>query len=118
MSTLLTILIVIVCLLLTLVVLVQNPKGGGLASGFSGAQQFGGVQRTTDFLEKSTWVLVVALMVLSIASASFNGQQTIANPIDAEGTLEETIESTPTGTQPGLPTPSEGAGDLFDEEGE
>ncbi|HBH05876.1 MAG TPA: preprotein translocase subunit SecG [Flavobacteriales bacterium] len=70
MAAFLTILIVIVCLLLTLVVLVQNPKGGGLASGFSGANQFGGVKRTTDFLEKATWSLVIALFVLSVLSAS------------------------------------------------
>ena len=122
MSTLFTILIVIVCLLLTLVVLVQNPKGGGLASGFTGAQQFGGVQRTTDFLEKSTWGLVIALMVLSIASASFNDSTLIAAP-DAQGTLEQEIQSAPTGAQPGLPaapapaTPAQDdASELFEEE--
>ena len=43
--------------LLALVVLAQNPKGGGLAAGFTGAQQIGGVQRTADFLEKGTWTL-------------------------------------------------------------
>ena len=48
------ILIIIVAALLALVVLAQNPKGGGLAAGFTGASQIGGVQRTADFLEKST----------------------------------------------------------------
>ena len=43
------VLILIVCLLLTLVVLVQNSKGGGLASNFAGSNQFLGVRRTTDF---------------------------------------------------------------------
>ena len=46
-----SILILLVCGLLALVVLAQNPKGGGLAAGFTGAQQIGGVQRTADFLE-------------------------------------------------------------------
>ena len=50
-------LILVVCVLLALVVLVQNPKGGGLSSGFTGAGSFGGVQRTTDFLEKATQTL-------------------------------------------------------------
>jgi len=68
-----TVLIIIVGILLGLVVLIQNPKGGGLASGFSGANQFGGVQRTNDFLDKSTWTLVIALFVLSVFSSSLTG---------------------------------------------
>ncbi|MBK7383291.1 MAG: preprotein translocase subunit SecG [Flavobacteriales bacterium] len=65
----LTILILIICALLALVVLAQNPKGGGLASGFTGASQIGGVQRTADFLEKGTWTLSTLLMVLCLVSA-------------------------------------------------
>ncbi len=65
-----SIIILIVCGLLALVVLAQNPKGGGLAAGFTGAQQIGGVQRTADFLEKGTWTLAGALMVLCLVSAS------------------------------------------------
>ena len=57
MITFLTVVILIVCFLLGAVILVQNPKGGGLATGFQGASQIGGVQRTTNFLEKATWVL-------------------------------------------------------------
>src|SRR5688572_29439220 len=60
--TVLYILIIVVAALLSLVVLAQNPKGGGLAQGFTGASQIGGVQRTADFLEKSTWTLAAALM--------------------------------------------------------
>ena len=71
MASLIVILIVIIALLLALAVLVQNPKGGGLAVGFQGATQVGGVQRTADFLEKATWVLAIALFVLCLASASF-----------------------------------------------
>ncbi len=61
---------VIVALFLALVVLIQNPKGGGLATGFQGVAQVGGVQRTTDFLEKATWVLSILLFVLCLAAAS------------------------------------------------
>ena len=66
MITFLTVVILIVCFLLGAVILVQNPKGGGLATGFQGASQIGGVQRTTNFLEKATWTLAVALFVLSL----------------------------------------------------
>ncbi|MDB5146039.1 MAG: preprotein translocase subunit SecG, partial [Mucilaginibacter sp.] len=57
---------VIVCALLGLIVLIQNPKGGGLASNFSSSSQLMGVQKTGDFLEKGTWVLAISFMVLSL----------------------------------------------------
>jgi preprotein translocase subunit SecG len=71
MATLISIAIIIVCVLLILIVLVQNSKGGGLASSFSSSNQVMGVRKTGDFLEKATWTLAVALLVLSIASAAF-----------------------------------------------
>ena len=62
-------LIVLVALLLVLVIMVQNPKGGGLSSSFGGStQQMGGVQKTTDFLDKSTWALATLLLVLILLS--------------------------------------------------
>ncbi len=64
--TLAVILILIACVLLVLIVLVQNPKGGGLASGFTGANQFGGVAQTNKFLEKSTWTLSIVILALSL----------------------------------------------------
>ncbi|SUZ76404.1 uncharacterized protein METZ01_LOCUS29258 [marine metagenome] len=49
--------------------MVQNPKGGGLSSSFGGdSQQIGGVKKTTDFLDKSTWVLASLLLVLILLS--------------------------------------------------
>ena len=65
---LVSVLILITCVLLTLVVLVQNSKGGGLASNFSGSNQIMGVRKTADFLEKSTWTLAVILLVFSLFS--------------------------------------------------
>jgi preprotein translocase subunit SecG len=64
------ILIVIVAFLLILVIMVQNPKGGGLSSSFGGGgtQQLGGVKKTTDFLDKSTWALATMLIVLILLS--------------------------------------------------
>ncbi len=63
-----SVLILMVSALIILVVLVQNSKGGGLASNFSGSNQYMGVRKTADFLEKATWTLAVALLVLSLAS--------------------------------------------------
>ena len=68
MYTVLAILIIVTCILLTLIVLVQSSKGGGLASNFSGSNQFMGVRKTADFLEKSTWSLAITLLVLSLLS--------------------------------------------------
>jgi preprotein translocase subunit SecG len=68
-----TILIFIVSLLLMGIVLIQNSKGGGLAAGFSSTNQIAGVQRTTDFLEKGTWVLAIALLVLCLLSTAMIG---------------------------------------------
>jgi preprotein translocase subunit SecG len=65
---LVSVLILIACILLILVVLVQNSKGGGLAANFGGSAQIMGVRKTADFLEKATWYLAVALLVLSLSS--------------------------------------------------
>ncbi|MDN3642441.1 preprotein translocase subunit SecG [Lutimonas halocynthiae] len=64
------ILIIIVSVLLILVIMVQNPKGGGLSSSFGGggSQNLGGVQNTTNFLDKSTWGLAIALFALILLS--------------------------------------------------
>ena len=62
------VLILITSVLLSLVVLVQNSKGGGLASNFAGSNQYMGVRKTADFLEKTTWYLAVFLLVLTLAS--------------------------------------------------
>ena len=54
--------------------MVQNPKSGGLSSSFGGGGQMGGIKKTTDFLEKTTWVLGGSLIVLILLSTlSFNG---------------------------------------------
>lgn len=66
MYSLLLILAIIVCILLVGIVLIQNPKGGGLSSNFSSSSQMLGVQKTGDFLEKGTWTLAIVLMVISL----------------------------------------------------
>ena len=71
----LTILIVIAAVLLTLLVLVQNSKGGGLAAGFASGNQVMGAPKTADFLEKATWTLVALIIVFSIAAVGFSKGQ-------------------------------------------
>lgn len=71
MSTFITILIIIAAILLTLLVLVQNSKGGGLASGFSSGNQVMGAPKTADFLEKATWTLIAIIVFLSILAVAF-----------------------------------------------
>ena len=71
MYTLITVLLFITCILLILIVLVQNSKGGGLASNFQASNQIMGVRKTNDFLEKATWVLAGALLFLSIGGSAF-----------------------------------------------
>lgn len=63
-----SVLILITCILLVLIVLVQNSKGGGLASNFSSSNQVMGVRKTTDFLEKATWTLAIVLLALTLSS--------------------------------------------------
>ncbi|MFC6096948.1 preprotein translocase subunit SecG [Flavobacterium qiangtangense] len=72
--TIFLVLITIVCFLLVVVIMVQNPKGGGLSSTLGGGGQIGGVQKTSDFLDKSTWTLATLLIVLILLSSlSFTG---------------------------------------------
>ena len=60
--------------------MVQNPKGGGLSSSLGGSAQMGGVQKTTDFLDKSTWTLATVLIVLILMSSlSFTGTLSDSN---------------------------------------
>ena len=69
MYVLLIVLIVIASVLMCGIVMIQNSKGGGLASSFASSNQIMGVRKTTDFVEKFTWGCAVAMVVLSIAIA-------------------------------------------------
>ena len=72
MIILFVILILVACIFLGLIILVQNPKGGGLASSVGGfSNQIMGVKQTTDVLEKGTWVLAVFVALLCVFSAIF-----------------------------------------------
>jgi preprotein translocase subunit SecG len=87
---LITGIILFVCILLILIVLVQNPKGGGLASSFSSSNQFMGVKRTADFIEKATWGFAAALLVLSILATVVPRNVNIQRQSKIQDKLENT----------------------------
>jgi len=89
MTIVISILIFLVSILLMGIILIQNSKGGGLAAGFSSSNQIAGVQRTTDFLEKGTWVLAISLLVLCLVSTAMIGTENVE---DDKSQIEEIIQ--------------------------
>jgi preprotein translocase subunit SecG len=76
-----SILTILVCVLLVLVILVQNSKGGGIQSQFGAATQIMGVKRGTEFIEKATWGLAITLILLSVLMSP-QGSGTVTNDED------------------------------------
>lgn len=79
-----SILTIIVCILLILVILIQNSKGGGIQSQFGAATQIMGVKRGTEFIEKATWGLALTLIVLSVLMSP---QGTVTSSSDEAGSV-------------------------------
>ncbi len=103
--TLLMVLIMIASILLTIVVMAQNPKGGGLSSTFGGASsaQFG-VQRTNDFMEKATWTLGATIIVLILISVVITGKPSQAAPATQQPLKKEApAQSAPASSQSTTP---------------
>jgi len=98
-------LIMLVCLLLILVVLVQNPKGGGLDSTFGASNQVLGVKKTGDFLEKSTWSLAVALVLLTFFAGAIETPN-VDGPVGPESAIQKQIDDEPFAGAP-APAPSQ-----------
>ena len=96
MYPLLGILIIIAALLMIGIVLIQESKGGGLSSSFASYNQIGGVRKTTDFIEKATWGLAIAMVVISVACAY------VAPQAAGEGSIMENVEN-PTTNPNNLP---------------
>jgi len=100
---LVSVLIIIACIFQIMIVLVQNSKGGGLASNFTSAGQSMGVRKTADFLEKSTWTLAAAILVLSIVATASIPRGTS----ERESVIRESIENAQDPSAiPTLPTPA------------
>ena len=73
MATFLSVLIIIVCALLVLIILIQNPKGGGIASNFMSSNSIIGARQQVELIEQITWGFVGGLVVLCIAFAALVG---------------------------------------------
>lgn len=109
--TIFLVLITIVSFLLIVVIMVQNPKGGGLSSTLGGSQMMGGVQKTTDFLDKSTWTLatiLIALIILSSLSSptSYSDGPSLIDESEvpaAPAPATETAPAAPATTTPAAP---------------
>lgn len=108
---------VIVAVLLIIVVLIQKSKGGGLASGFSGANQIMGVRHTNDFIEKATWTLAAIIGILAVVSVFVMPRDLVQSgsrvkpttPVQVEGTEYATPAPAPAATT--TPAPAAAAAD-------
>lgn len=98
--TLFSILILMACILLILIVLVQNSKGGGLAANFTSTGQSMGVRKTADFLEKATWTLAVCLLLFSLLSSATIPRGEDANRSIIEEQIDNAIDPTAIPTLP------------------
>jgi preprotein translocase subunit SecG len=106
MLTFITILIAIVCVLLILVVLIQKPKGGGLASNFSGGSQIMGVKKTNDLVERMTWTLAIVLFVLSMAINIWIPRDEATEAGTTRSKLQEKIQDLPAVPAPAAQQPA------------
>ena len=86
--------------------MVQNPKGGGLSSTLGGSQMLGGVQKTTDFLDKSTWMLATILIsLILLSSLSFTGSLSDNDSKIIDNTTTK-APLAPVQNTPAVPTPA------------
>ncbi len=99
------VLIVLASVIIAFFILVQNPKGGGLAGNIAGfSTQFMGVKQTTDVLEKGTWVMAVLIAVLTIVSPVFIGG---TDGGTRERNLRPNTNTTAPAPAPAFPQPQE-----------
>ena len=105
----LVILILIICFLLSLIVLAQNPKGGGISSQFGsgGAANLMGVKRTGDLLEKLTWGFAIGLIVITLATHMLSsGSSGPVRSINQQAAQRAVVPATTPAPAPGAPAPS------------
>lgn len=101
MTTIFIILVVLASVILGLIVLIQNPKGGGLSGNIAGfSNQFMGVKQTTDVLEKGTWIFAAVIGLLSLLSVIFISKNASGA---SDRTKDATGASVPAAPQPQVP---------------
>ena len=124
MYTLFLILIVLAAVLMIAIVLIQESKGGGLASNFSSSNSIMGVRKTTDFVEKATWGLAISLVVFSVVCAytapqadgsqsvmenATEAPQTNPNNVQGFGAAQKAAPAAQQGAQKAAPAAQQGA---------
>src|SRR5512133_1304206 len=95
-----SILVIIACLLQLMIVLVQNSKGGGLAANFTSAGQTMGVRKTADFLEKSTWTLAAAILILCVVATASIPRANTGEKSRIENEIRTTVDPNALHTYP------------------
>jgi preprotein translocase subunit SecG len=90
MVILFVVLVIIAAVVLGFIVLVQNPKGGGLAGNVAGfSNQFMGVKQTTDVLEKGTWIFATVIGILCLFSTLFIPRDKTTLPDDSKNKTQQ-----------------------------
>src|SRR5690606_14421344 len=100
MLTFILIIAILIGVLLIIAVLVQNPKGSGLAANFSSGNQFFGVKKTTEMVEKATWAFAITIMLIAFLASAYLPKGSV-NPAIPSGNVDEQLESI---RQKGIPT--------------
>lgn len=100
-----SIVVLLACVILGFIILVQNPKGGGLAANIGGiSNQFMGVKQTTDVLEKGTWVFAAVVALLCVFSIVFiprtTGNRDMLDKINTRPSTTNYPSATPPATTP------------------
>lgn len=103
-----SVLVLIACVLQVMIVLVQNSKGGGLAANFTSAGQTMGVRKTADFLEKSTWTLAAAILILCVVATATIPRNATEERSRIENSIQNAVDPN---AIPTLPTAPETARD-------
>jgi preprotein translocase subunit SecG len=87
-----SVLVIIACFLQILIVLVQNSKGGGLAANFTSAGQSMGIRKTADFLEKSTWTLAGAILILCVVATATIPRGTVESRSRIQTQIQDAVD--------------------------
>jgi len=102
-----SVLVITACFLQILIVLVQNSKGGGLAANFTSAGQSMGIRKTADFLEKSTWSLAVAILILCVVATATIPRGTTSGRSRIQNQIQNAVDPNAIPTLPtAVPAPA------------
>lgn len=113
--TLFVVLIVLVAIMMIFIVLIQESKGGGLSSNFSASNSIMGVRKTTDVVEKVTWGLAIAMVVISVACAYVAPSAAGDSSVMEGATTEQTaLPSMPGSSKDAAATPTQKAAPAAD----